>query len=78
MIRSVNNGFGRNQFKKKLTKYIVKPKTEPKLGQSITSQTSKKIAAIMNPSLQVTKDVVKVAAYIDSDPLNYFTYSYLD
>ncbi len=62
----------RNQFKKKLSKYIVKPKTEPKLGQSTSSQTSKMISSIMNPSLQVTKELVKVAAYIDSDPINYF------
>ena len=61
----------KNQFKKKLTKYIVKPKIEPKLGQSSTSYNAK-INSIMNPNLQLTKDLVKIAAYIDNEPLNYF------
>lgn len=61
----------KNQYKKKLTKYIVKPKTEPKLGQSSTSYNAK-INSIMNPNLQLTKDLVKIAAYIDNEPLNYF------
>lgn len=61
----------RNQFKKKLAKYIVKPKSEPKLGLSSHSYQAK-IQAIMNPSLQTTKDLVKVAAFIDTEPLHYF------
>lgn len=39
----------RNQFKKKLSKFIVKPKHEPKLGHSSTSYLAK-ISSIMNPS----------------------------
>lgn len=60
-----------NQFKKKLAKYIVKPKHEPKLGLS-TSSYHAKINMIMNPKQLVNKDVVKLAAFIDAEKDNYF------
>ncbi len=60
-----------NQFKKKLAKYIVKPKNEPKLGLSSSSYQAK-INMIMNPSAHFNKDLIKLAAYIDSDQQNYF------
>jgi hypothetical protein len=40
----------RNQFKKKLAKYIVKPKGEPKLGHASSSYQAK-ISQMMNPNL---------------------------
>jgi hypothetical protein len=61
----------RNQFKKSLTKYITKPKSEPKLGLSSTSYLQK-ITSIMNPSQSITKDLVKLAAFIDSESSNYY------
>jgi hypothetical protein len=60
-----------NQFKKKLAKYIVKPKHEPKLGLS-TSSYHAKINMIMNPKQLVNKDLVKLAAFIDAEKDNYF------
>lgn len=61
-----------NQFKKKLFKYTTaKPKNEPKLGSSSQSYQAK-INMIMNPNQSVCKDQVKLAAYIDTDHLNYF------
>ena len=60
-----------NQYKKKLAKYVVKPKHEPKLGLSSSSYQAK-INMIMNPKAAVSKDLVKLAAFIDSDKDNYF------
>ena len=60
-----------NQYKKKLAKYVVKPKHEPKLGLSSSSYHAK-INMIMNPKSIVSKDVVKLAAFIDTDKDNYF------
>ncbi len=60
-----------NQYKKKLAKYVVKPKHEPKLGLSSSSYQAK-INMIMNPKAIVNKDVVKLAAFIDNDKENYF------
>lgn len=61
----------RNQFKKRLAKYISKPKSDPKLGLS-SHKYLDKINMIMNPSAIVNQDKVKIAAYIDSDQSNYF------
>lgn len=61
----------RNQFKKKLAKYIIKPKNEVKLGVCSSSYLAK-INSVLNPGASVTKDVVKIAAYIDSDATSYF------
>ncbi len=60
-----------HQFKRKLGKYVVKPKHEPKLGLSSSSYHSK-INMIMNPKSIANKDLVKLAAFIDTDKDNYF------
>lgn len=61
----------RNQYKKKLAKYIIKPKNEPKLGITSSSYLAK-INNILHPGAIVSKDQVKIAAYIDSEPSHYF------